>query len=56
LEALLKATFLIYHDILEDRVDNLFKENEIDYYTEWEEVKGKGKITDTRLGIRTFSG
>lgn len=52
----MKAAYLIYHDILEDRVDNLFKEHGIDYYTEWEEVKGKGKKTDAHLGTRTFPG
>lgn len=52
----MKAAFLIYHDILEDRVDDLFKGNGIDYYTEWEEVKGKGKKTDAHLGTRTFPG
>ena len=52
----MKAAFLIYHDILEDRVDSLFKQNGIDYYTDWEEVKGKGKKTDAHLGTRTFPG
>jgi len=52
----MKAAFLIYHDILEDRVDSLFKEYGVDYYTEWEEVKGKGKKSDAHFGTRIFPG
>ena len=52
----MKAAFLIYHDILEDRIEHLFDENKIDYYTEWEEVKGKGKKSDAHLGTRIFPG
>ncbi|MFH1198453.1 MAG: PG0541 family transporter-associated protein [bacterium] len=52
----MKVVFLIYHDILEDRVEKLMDELRIDYYTKWEEVKGKGHNTDAHLGTRTFPG
>lgn len=52
----MKLTFLIYHDVLEDRVQNLFDTIGVDYYTKWEEVKGKGHQTDAHLGTRTFPG
>lgn len=52
----MKLTFLIYHDVLEDRVQNLFDTLGVDYYTKWEEVKGKGHASDAHLGTRTFPG
>ena len=52
----MKLTFLIYHDILDDRVTKALDELDIDYYTEWEEVKGKGHHTDAHLGNRPFPG
>jgi hypothetical protein len=52
----MKLVYLIYHDILEERVNGLFKQNEIDFFTEWEEVKGKGHSTEAHLGSRTFPG
>ncbi|MEO8233353.1 MAG: PG0541 family transporter-associated protein [Ignavibacteriota bacterium] len=52
----MKLTFIIYHDILDDRVSKALKELEIDYYTQWEDVKGKGHNTDAHLGNRPFPG
>ncbi|HCY78057.1 MAG TPA: hypothetical protein DHV28_19290 [Ignavibacteriales bacterium] len=52
----MKLTFLVYHDILDDRVTETLKELEIDYYTQWEDVKGKGHKTDAHLGNRPFPG
>ncbi len=52
----MKLIFLIYHDILEDRITKLMDELQIDYYTKWEEVKGKGHNTEAHLGTRTFPG
>ena len=52
----MKLTFLAYRDILDDRVSNALDELGIDYYTEWEEVKGKGHKTDAHLGNRPFPG
>jgi hypothetical protein len=52
----MKLTFLVYHDILDDRVTKALAELNIDYYTGWEEVKGKGHHTDAHLGNRPFPG
>jgi nitrogen regulatory protein PII len=52
----MKAVFIVYHDILEDRVEKALNSLEIDYYTEWEGVKGKGHKTDAHLGNRPFPG
>ena len=52
----MKIVFVVYHDILEDRVTNLLNNLNIDYYTEWENVKGKGHSSDAHLGNRTFPG
>ena len=52
----MKLTFLVYHDILDDRVTKALKELEIDFYTQWEDVKGKGHQTDGHLGNRPFPG
>lgn len=52
----MKIVFLIYHDILEDRINNLLENLKIDYFTEWENVKGRGHLTDPHLGSRTFPG
>jgi hypothetical protein len=52
----MKLTFLVYHDILDDRVTEALKGLEIDFYTQWEDVKGKGHNTDAHLGNRPFPG
>jgi hypothetical protein len=52
----MKLVFLIYHDILDDRVQKVMDEVGIDFYTKWEDVKGKGHNTDAHLGTRTFPG
>jgi hypothetical protein len=52
----MKLTFIAYRDVLDERVSNSFAELGIDFYTEWEEVKGKGHNTDAHLGNRPFPG
>ena len=52
----MKLTFLVYHDILDDRVSKALDELNIDYYTRWEDVKGKGHQTDAHLGNRPYPG
>ncbi len=52
----MKIVFMVYHDILEERINKLLLELKIDYYTEWDNVKGKGHHTEAHLGDRTFPG
>jgi len=52
----MNLAFLVYHDILDDRVSKALKDLEIDFYTEWENVKGKGHNSDAHLGNRPFPG
>jgi hypothetical protein len=52
----MKLTFLVYHDILDDRVSKALDELNIDFYTRWEDVKGKGHQTDAHLGNRPYPG
>ena len=52
----MKTVFIVYHDILEDRLTQLFDDLKIDYFTQWENVKGKGHCSDAHLGTRTFPG
>jgi hypothetical protein len=52
----MKLTFIVYHDIQDDRETNALNELKIDYYTECEDVKGRGHNTDAHLGNRPFPG
>ena len=52
----MKIIFLVYHDILDDRISNALTELDIDFYTKWEDVKGSGHKTDAHLGNRPFPG
>lgn len=52
----MKLTFIAYREVLDERVSNALDGLGIDFYTEWEEVKGKGHKTDAHLGNRPFPG
>lgn len=52
----MKFAFLVYHDVLDQRISNILSGIKIDYYTQWEEVKGKGHLTDAHFGTRPFPG
>lgn len=52
----MKLAFIAYRDVLDERVSRSLDEIGIDFYTEWEEVKGKGHKTDAHLGNRPFPG
>ena len=52
----MKFAFIVYHDVLDQRLSNILNGIGIDYYTQWEEVKGKGHLTDAHLGTRPFPG
>ncbi len=52
----MKITFLVCNDVESPRVMKLLQEADIDYYTRWEHVKGKGHGTDPHLDTRSFPG
>ena len=52
----MKVVFIVYHDIWKDRITKLFEDLKIDYFTEWENVKGKGHFSEAHLGTRTYPG
>lgn len=52
----MKFVFIVYHDVLDQRISKILNGIEIDYYTQWEEVKGKGHLTEAHLGTRPFPG
>lgn len=52
----MKAAFMIYPEVLQRRIREMFSDLQIDFYTEWEMVKGKGHQTDAHLGTRVFPG
>lgn len=52
----MKIAFLIYHDVLEDRVEKILGDLKIDAYTKWEDATGKFEGADPLLGTRTFPG
>jgi hypothetical protein len=52
----MKVAFVICNDVYAHRVMELLDRLGIDYYTRWEQVKGKGHGTDPHLGTRSFPG
>ncbi len=52
----MKIVFLVCNEVYTPRVMDLLSHRGIDYYTRWEEVKGKGHGTDPHLGTRSFPG
>ncbi len=52
----MKIVFLICNEVFAPRVMEMLSGNGIDYYTRWEQVKGKGHGTDPHLGTRSFPG
>ena len=52
----MKFAFMVYRDVLDQRISNILNKTEIDFYTQWEDVKGKGHLTEAHLGTRPFPG
>ena len=51
----MKMTFIVCNSYFTDRVMKLLTDNGIDYYTSWENAKGKGHGTEPHLGAGSFS-
>ncbi len=52
----MKIAFLIYHEILDERVIDILDDLKIDTYTKWENVVGKTHGAMAHLGTRTYPG
>lgn len=52
----MKIVIVVCTEVFLPRVMNILELNDIDYYTRWEEVKGKGHGTEPHLGTRSFPG
>jgi hypothetical protein len=50
----MKLAYVIFNEVYTQRVTELLKELNIDYFTRFEQVKGKGHGTDAHLGTRSF--
>lgn len=52
----MKIAYLIYHDVLEDRVQKLLDDCDIQSYFEWQNVVGKFRGQEGHFGTRAFPG
>ena len=51
----MKIAFVVHNEHYASRVMQLLSDADIDYYTLWEQVKGKGPGTDPHLGSGGFA-
>ena len=50
----MKIAFIVCNEVYTPRVMEVLKHSEIDFYTRWEHVLGKGHGTEPHLGTRSF--
>ena len=51
----MKMAFVVYNEYVDPRVMGVLKTLNIDYYTRWEHVKGKGHGTEPHIGLGTYA-
>lgn len=51
----MKMAFVVHNEFYTSRVMQLLNGVGIDYYTRWEQVKGKGHGTEPHLGSSSFA-
>jgi hypothetical protein len=51
----MKMTFIVCNSYFNDRVMKLLASHGIDYYTSWDNAKGKGHGTEPHLGAGSFA-
>ena len=51
----MKMAMLVCNSYFMDRVMEILKSNNIDYYTRWDDAKGKGHGTEPHLGSGAFA-
>ena len=47
--------FVVYNDYVNPQVMDMLKKLDIDYYTRWEHVKGKGHGTEPHIGLGAYA-
>lgn len=47
--------FVVYNEYVDPQVMGILKTLNIDYYTRWEHVKGKGHGTEPHIGTGTYA-
>jgi nitrogen regulatory protein PII len=52
----MKLAFIVHNEFQSPRVMEILRAAGIDYYTRWENVKGKGHGTEPHLGSGSFPG
>lgn len=52
----MKMAFLVYRETFEERISAILQEAGVDFFTEWENVKGKGHKTMPHMGTRVYPG
>ena len=52
----MKMAFMVCNEVYTARVMEILEKLGIDYYTRWEQVKGKGHGTEAHLGTRSYPG
>jgi hypothetical protein len=53
-ESAMKLAFIVHNEFQSARVMEILRAAGIDYYTRWENVKGKGRGTEPHLGAGSF--
>jgi hypothetical protein len=51
----MKMAFVVYNEYVDPQVMGMLKELNIDYYTRWEHIKGKGHGTEPHIGVGTYA-
>ncbi|HTR98817.1 MAG TPA: hypothetical protein VML00_03645 [Bacteroidota bacterium] len=52
----MKMAFMVCNEVYTTRVMEILEQLGIDYYSRWEQVKGKGHGTEAHLGTRSYPG
>jgi hypothetical protein len=50
----MKMVFVVYYEHVDTQVMEMLKTLGIDYYTRWENLKGKGHGTEPHIGVGTY--
>jgi hypothetical protein len=50
----MKMVFVVYYEHVDAQVMEMLKTLGIDYYTRWENLKGKGHGTEPHIGVGTY--